>query len=117
MPTYLMREALSPTAWQDILEGRMDPHPLSDPDTMAAGFTTVGGTLHGLWLSAENSELVFVVDLPSTVDAVSCSLRYLQRGGYGPVRVTPLLTPAEGTEAVRRAATLPRSYTVRGSDR
>jgi hypothetical protein len=36
MSMYLMREELSPQAWKTIAEGGMDPHPLSDPQTMAA---------------------------------------------------------------------------------
>ncbi|KAA2255476.1 hypothetical protein F0L68_28340 [Solihabitans fulvus] len=116
MATYLMHEALPPYAWKAILEGEMDPHPLSDPQAMAAGFAAIGGTMQGLWLSAESCELVFVVDLPDTVDAVACSLRYIQRGQHGPIRITRLLTPQEGVAAIAKASGLPKSFKVSGSD-
>lgn len=116
MSMYLMQEELSPQAWKTIIEGRMDPHPLSDPQAMAAGFEGFGGVLHGLWLSAASAELVFIAELPDTVDAVACSLRYLQRGQHGPIRITPLLTPEEGARAIAKAATLPKPYSVTGSD-
>ncbi|MBV8715612.1 MAG: hypothetical protein JO020_20955 [Chloroflexi bacterium] len=117
MSTFLMQEALSWQSWTTILDGQMDPHPLSDPKVLAAGFEQIGGTLSGLWLSAANAELVYIVELPDVVDAVACSLRYVQRGQYGPIRITPLLTPQEAVRAIERAVTLPKGYKVTGSDR
>ncbi|GAA3586494.1 hypothetical protein GCM10022419_080860 [Nonomuraea rosea] len=111
-----MHEALSPQGWKAILEGQMDPHPLSDPRELAAGFESLGGTLQGVWLSAATTELVFIVDLPDTVDAVACSLRYLQRGQYGPIRITQLLTPQEAVRATEKAVALPKPYSITGSD-
>lgn len=116
MSTYLMHEELSPQAWKAIMEGQMDPHPLGDPRHMAAGFESLGGTLHGLWLSVASSELVFLADLPDGVDAVACSLRYLQRGQHGPIKITQLLTPDEGARAIATAIALPKPYSVAGSD-
>jgi len=117
MATYLMQEILPAEAWQAILEGKMNPNPFSAPEVMGKALESVGGKLLGLWASLEDCTLVFLAELPSDVDAASVSLRYVQRSGYHPIRITPLLSPGEIVSAASKAVALPKPYKVQGSDR
>jgi uncharacterized protein with GYD domain len=117
MSFYLLQESLSSETWASIVEGTMNPHPLSDTEKMKAGIEHVGGKLHGLWLSIINCELVFLVEMPNSADVASFTIRNLARGNNQAIRITPLLSPEEGMKAVAMASSLPKAYKIEGDPR
>ena len=117
MSFYLLQESLDSEAWASIVAGKMNPHPLSDRDMLAAGIEGVGGKLHGLWLSIINCELVILLEMPSNAEVTSFTIRNLARGNHQPIRITPLLLPEEGMKAIAMASSLPKGYRIEGDPR
>ena len=117
MSFYLLQESLSSQGWASIVAGTMNPHPLSDPEKLRAGIEQADGKPHGLWLSLITCELVLLVEMPTSTDVASFTIRNLARGNNQAIRITPLLLPEEGMKANVVASSLPKAYTIEGDPR
>jgi hypothetical protein len=100
MPYYLMQESFPPNVWRSIVDGAMDPNPFSNPDVLNAGASILGGKVHSSWLSCENCEYLWIVEMPGNVDVTSMTIMNLTRGNTHPIRITPLLSPEEAVKAI-----------------
>jgi hypothetical protein len=103
MPTYLMHESFPKSVWRSIVDGSMDPNPFSNPNVLKEGVSTLGGTVMGSWLSCEDCEYLWIVEMPGNIDVTGMTLMNLARGNDGPIRITPLLSTAEAAKAVELA--------------
>jgi uncharacterized protein with GYD domain len=64
----------------------------------------MGGKLHGLWLAFGEYDVVVIVDMPDNVSAAAISMAVGSSGAMSAYRTTPLLTVAEATDAMKKAA-------------
>jgi len=78
----------------------MKPNPFSNPDVLKASASILGGKVHSSWLSCENCEYLWIVEMPSNVDVTSMTIMNLTRGNTHPIRITPLLSPEEAVKAI-----------------
>jgi uncharacterized protein with GYD domain len=63
----------------------------------------MGGKLHGLWLAFGEYDVVAISEVPDNVSAAALSMAIGASGAMSAYRTTPLLTPAEATEAMKKA--------------
>lgn len=100
MPYYLMQESFPPNVWKSIIDGSMKPNPFSDPDVLNAGASILGGTVHSSWLSCQDCEYIWIVEMPGNIDVTSMTMMNLSRGNTHPIKITPLLSPEEAVKSI-----------------
>jgi uncharacterized protein with GYD domain len=65
----------------------------------------LGGKITHAWFAFGDYDLVAIVEMPSNVEAAAFSLAAAAGGACRIVKTTPLMTTAEGIEAMKKAAT------------
>ncbi len=74
----------------------------------AAGdmFSSAGGTLHHMYLALGESDFFIVGELPDTKAAMALSMQVAASGNFTSFKTVPLLSTAEGAEAMKTAKSL-----------
>jgi len=70
----------------------------------------VGGKLIGGWLCFGEYDLVVIADVPSIESMAAIALGVGAGGAIKASRTTPLLTGAQGVEALKKAADVAKGY-------
>jgi uncharacterized protein with GYD domain len=100
MASYLLQVGYTPEAWSAMIQ---------NPQDRSAAIQTpvekLGGRVERFWLSFGDYDVVGVVDMPDSVSAAAFSMAIAAGGACRAVRTTPLLSSAEGVEAMKKAAT------------
>ena len=80
---------------------------IKNPQDRAAAVRPViermGGKLHGLWLAFGEFDAVVIAEMPDNVSAAAVAMAVGSSGGISAYRTTPLLTPAEAVDAMKKA--------------
>jgi uncharacterized protein with GYD domain len=100
MASYLLQVGYTPEAWSAMIG--------SPQDRSAAIKTPVeklGGRVERFWLSFGDYDVIGVIEMPDSVSAAAFSMAVAAGGACRSVRTTPLLSSAEGLEAMKKAAT------------
>lgn len=100
MPYYLIQAAYTPEAWANFVK-----HPRDRTEVVRQSVEKLGGTLEGFWLAFGDYDAVCVVNMPDNVSAAGFSVAVAAGGALKASKTTPLLTVAEGMDAMRKAAT------------
>ena len=101
MPFYLIQASYSAHSSAALLKKPQDRTAAVRPM-----IERLGGKLHGLWLAFGEYDVVAVAELPDNASAAAISMAIGASGAMSAYRTTPLLTPAEGTEAMTRAGSV-----------
>ena len=74
----------------------------------AAGemFASAGGTLHHMYLALGDSDFFIIGELPDTKAAMALSMQVAASGSFSTFKTVPLLSTAEGAEAMESAKSL-----------
>jgi uncharacterized protein with GYD domain len=97
--TYLLQVAYTPEAWASLIA-----HPQDRIEAVRPAIEKLGGKmLHG-WFAFGEYDIVGVFEMPGNVEAAAFSLAAAAGGSIRSIKTTPLLTTAEGTEAMKKAA-------------
>jgi uncharacterized protein with GYD domain len=97
--TYLLQVAYTPEAWANLIA-----QPQDRIDAVRPAVEKLGGKiLHG-WFAFGDYDLVAVLEMPGNVEAAAFSLAAAAGGAIRSIKTTPLLTTAEGTDAMKKAA-------------
>jgi uncharacterized protein with GYD domain len=100
MASYLLQVGYTPEAWSAMIH---------NPQDRSAAIKTpvenLGGRVERFWLSFGDYDIIGVVDMPDSVSAAAFSMAVAAGGACRAVRTTPLLSSAEGLEAMKKAAT------------
>jgi uncharacterized protein with GYD domain len=99
MANYLLQVAYTPEAWAKLIANPQDRIAAVRPVVEKLG----GKIQHG-WLAFGDYDLVAVVEMPGNVEAAAFSLAAAAGGAVRAIKTTPLLTTAEGIEAMKKAA-------------
>ena len=100
MANYLLQIAYTAEAWSAMV-GK----PQDRPKAVEGAIHNLGGKIEKFWLSFGDYDLIGVVEMPDSVSAAAFSMAVAAGGACKSVKTTPLLTTAEGIEAMRKAAT------------
>jgi uncharacterized protein with GYD domain len=99
MASYLLQASYTPQAWATLVSR---PHDRSA--VIKSAVKKLGGKVNGLWLSFGEHDVVVLLDMPDTVSAAAIAMAAASGGAIQSVKTTPLLTVAEGVEALKKAA-------------
>ena len=100
MTSYLLRAAYTPEAWADLIAQPQDRIDAVRPVVEKLG----GKVVHG-WFAFGDYDVVAIIDMdmPTNVEAAAFSIAAASAGAIRSIKTTPLLTAAEGIEAMKKA--------------
>jgi uncharacterized protein with GYD domain len=99
MPNYLLQVAYTPETWAALIA-----HPHDRVDAVRPVIEKLGGKMMQGWFAFGDYDVVAIVDMPTNVDAAAFSLAAAAGGAVKSIKTTPLMTAAEGIEAMKKAA-------------
>ena len=99
MPFYLIQASYTAPA-----VGAMIKNPQDRAAAVGPMMEKMGGKLHGLWFTFGEYDIVAIAETPDAVTAAAISMAIGSSGAMSAYRTTPLMTSAEATEAMKKAA-------------
>jgi len=100
MASYLLQVGYTPEAWAAMIQ-----NPQDRSAAVKGPVEKLGGRIERFWLSFGDYDIVSVIEMPDSVSAAAFSMAVAAGGACRTVRTTPLLSQAEGIEAMKKAAT------------
>ena len=100
MAHFLVQVAYTPEAWAAQVKNPQDRLAALKP-----AFKKLGGRVESGYFSFGDYDLVTIVQMPSNVEAAAFAVAAAAGGAVKALRTTPLLTIAEGLDAMKKAAT------------
>lgn len=99
MAFYLLQVGYTPEAWANLIA---DPH--DRIDAVRPVVEKLGGKITQKYFAFGDYDLVAIIDMPGNVEAAAFSLAAAAGGAVRTIKTTPLLTAAEGVEAMKKAS-------------
>jgi uncharacterized protein with GYD domain len=99
MSSFLLQVAYTPDAWANLIA-----HPQDRIDAVRPAIEKLGGKIEHGWFAFGDYDIVAIVEMPTNVEAAAFSLAAAAGGAIRSIKTTPLLTSAEGVEAMKKAA-------------
>lgn len=100
MAYYLVQVGYTPEAWAAMIK-----NPQDRAAAVEGAINKLGGRMERFWMSFGDYDIIGIVDMPDSVSAAAFSVAVAAGGACRAVKTTPLLTTAEGVEAMKKAAT------------
>lgn len=101
MATYLLQVAYTPQAIAAMIANPQDRVAALKPV-----FKKLGGKMTNAWFAFGDYDIVGIMELPDNVSAAAVSLAFSAGGAMKAIRTTPLMSVADGIEAMGKAAGL-----------
>jgi uncharacterized protein with GYD domain len=98
MAQYMVQVAYSTEGWAALVKAPQDRIAAVTPAVQK-----LGGKLEHAWFSFGDYDVVLVVDMPDAVSVAALAVAFAAGGALKGVKTTPLLTGAQGLEAMRKA--------------
>jgi len=99
MAHYLLQVAYTPEAWAGLLKNPQDRTVALKPV-----LDKMGGKIDSAYFAFGDHDLVVILQMPANVDAAAFALAAAAGGSIKSIKTTPLLSVAEGLEAMKKAA-------------
>ncbi len=99
MPKYLLTASYTHEAWAAQLK-----NPQNRIEQVRKAFEQFGGTMESAYYTFGDSDLVAIMDMPDNVTAAALSIAVSAAGAVNNIKTTPLMSPDEGLEAIKKAA-------------
>ena len=99
MSTYLLQVGYTQEAWANMIA-----HPHDRIDAVRPVIEKLGGKMVHGWFAFGDYDVVGIMEMPSNVEAAAFSLAAAAGGAIRTIKTTPLMTTAEGIEAMKKAA-------------
>ena len=100
MPHYLTQVAYTSECWAALLK-----KPQNRVEAVRPAVEKLGGKIESAYLSFGEYDVMVVSEMPDSVSAGAISMAFAAGGACKAVKTTPLLTIAEGVEAMKKAGT------------
>lgn len=100
MASFLLQVGYTPEAWSTMIH-----HPQDRSQAIKGAIEKLGGHMEKSWLSFGDYDIISVVEMPDSVSAAAFSMAVAAGGACRSVKTTPLLSMAEGLDAMKKAAT------------
>jgi uncharacterized protein with GYD domain len=98
MSLYLIQVAYTPEAW-----ATMSKNPQDRARAVSGPVERLGGKLKELYLSFGDYDAVAICEFPDNVSAAAFAMAASAGGAVRAFKTTPLMTPAEGMKAMKKA--------------
>jgi uncharacterized protein with GYD domain len=106
MALFMYQAAYTPESWAAQIK-----NPQNRVETVGRqACEAVGGKLVGGWLCFGEYDLVIIADVPDTESMAGVSLAVGAGGAIKASKTTPLMTRAQGVEALKKADTVAKAY-------
>jgi uncharacterized protein with GYD domain len=105
MAHYLVQLAYTPEAWAAQLK-----NPQNRVEAVRPALEKVGARFEAAYLAFGKYDIVFIMEAPDNVSAAAISLAITAGGAVKAYETTPLMTPEEGIEAMRKGAEVAAAY-------
>jgi uncharacterized protein with GYD domain len=98
MPHYLSQIAYSPEGWAALVK-----KPQDRIEAVRPAIERMGGKIKSAWFSFGDYDVVLISELPDNVSAGAIAMAFAGGGACRSVHTTPLLSPEEAVEAMKKA--------------
>jgi uncharacterized protein with GYD domain len=98
VPNYLLQVSYTPEAW-----AAMAKDPQDRIEKVRPAVEKLGGKLENGWLCFGEYDLVAILDMPDDVSMAGAAMAFAAGGAIKSQRTTPLMSTAQGVEAMRKA--------------
>ena len=106
MPLFMYQAAYTSESWAAQVK-----NPQNRVETVGRQASeAVGGKLVGGWLCFGEYDLVIIADVPDMESMAGIALAIAAGGAIKASKTTPLVTGAQGVEALKTAATVAKTY-------
>jgi uncharacterized protein with GYD domain len=99
MPLYLTQVAYTQESWQALIK-----NPQDRIDAIRPAIKKLGGKVISGYFAFGDYDIVAITEMPDAVSAAAIAIAFAAGGACKNVKTTPLLTAAEGIEAMKKAA-------------
>ncbi len=106
MPHYMFQATYTPESWAAQVK-----NPQNRVETVARRICEAGGGKYvGGWLCFGDYDLVLIADVPNNESMAAIALAVAAGGAIKASKTTPLMTGAEGVEALKKADAVVKVY-------
>ena len=106
MPLFMYQAAYTPESWAAQVKNPQNRVEAVGRQACEA----VGGKLVGGWLCFGEYDLIIIADVPNMESMAGIALAVAAGGAIKSSKTTPLITGAQGVEALKKAATVAQGY-------
>jgi uncharacterized protein with GYD domain len=99
MAYYLLQGAYTSESWKSLVG-----NPTDRVEAVRPIIEKLGGTVEGAWFTFGDYDVILVMQMPDNVSAAAFSLAVAASGAFKAHKTTPLMTIADGVEAMKKAA-------------
>ncbi|HTS13550.1 MAG TPA: GYD domain-containing protein [Candidatus Limnocylindrales bacterium] len=99
MPLFLTQVAYTQEAWQSLIG-----NPQNRIDAIRPAIEKLGGKVISGYFCFGDYDIVAITEMPDNVAAAAIAIAFAAGGACKSVRTTPLMTTAEGIDALKKAA-------------
>lgn len=99
MPHYLIQVSYTEQAWQALIK-----NPQDRIEAVRPAIENLGGKIQEGWFAFGDCDVVSIAELPDNVAAAAISMAFSAGGACKNVKTTPLMSTAEGIEALKKAS-------------
>jgi len=100
MPFFLHQVGYTPDALSKLIANPQDRF-----ETVRAPIEKLGGKIKDSYFAFGEYDAVLITEMPDSVSAAAIALAFAAGGSLRSCRTTPLMSAAEGLDAMRKAAT------------
>jgi len=100
MPYFLEQVAYTSEGW-----GALVKNPQNRIEAVRPAIEKLGGKIESAWFAFGEYDVVLILQMPDNVNAAAIAIAFAAGGACKSVKTTPLITIAEGVEAMKKAAT------------
>jgi len=98
MPHFLHQVAYSREGWEAIVN-----NPQDRIEAIRPAVEKLGGKIETAWFAFGDHDVIVITEMPNTVNAAAIAIAFAAGGACKAVQTTPLLSVAEGVEAMKKA--------------
>lgn len=99
MPLFLTQVAYGPEAWKALIH-----NPQNRMDAIRPAIEKLGGKMINGYFAFGDYDVVVILELPDNVAAAAIAIAFAGGGACKSVKTTPLMTAADGIDALKKAA-------------
>jgi uncharacterized protein with GYD domain len=99
MAHYLWQVGYTPEGWAALVK-----NPQNRIEAVRPAVEKLGGKIESGWFAFGKYDIVAIVQFPDNVSAAAMAIAAAAGGTCRAFRTTPLLSPAEGVEAMKKAS-------------
>jgi uncharacterized protein with GYD domain len=98
MPHYLQQVAYSREGWEAVVA-----NPQNRIEAVRPAVEKLGGKIVSAWFSFGDYDIVVITEMPDNVSAAALAMAFAAGGACKSVQTTPLISPEEAIQALKKA--------------